>query len=216
MRSRPLRLVVVIELHRSPWHEFRPASSRSPRALGARRHPGRPRSRCVVARPGTLEQGRAALADPGRADHGARSPELPRVPHVQHDQIEHVLAQPVQPPRTADRRNPDPLRQISVARVVGAVRGAADVALMRAVDRPERQLRHHRTPARTRSGRQVVAAVIGSLSRNTSPGRRRRESSHALPAAHGSAPTWIGTCSAWAIRRPSASRQRGRGNRGSS
>ena len=110
-----------------------------------------------------LEQGRkAALADPRRADHGCEvAAKLPRMPHVQHDQIEHVLAQParlVQP----KRRNPDALLpDLGGARVVGAVRGAADVALMRAVDRPERQLltiehRHERSQIG-----QMVAAVIG-------------------------------------------------------
>ena len=110
-----------------------------------------------------LEQGgKAALADPGRADHRREvAAKLARVPHVQHDQVEHVLAQParlVEP----ERRDPDALLpDLGGARVVGAVRGAADVALMRAVDRPERQPvaiehRHERGQIR-----QVVAAVVG-------------------------------------------------------
>ena len=109
-----------------------------------------------------VEQGgKAALADPGRADHRREvAAKLARMPHVQHDQVEHVLAQParlIEP----ERRNPDALLpDLGGRRVVGAVRGAADVALMRAIDRPERQPlaiehRHERSQIR-----QVVAAVV--------------------------------------------------------
>ena len=69
-----------------------------------------------------------------------------------------------QPPRLVqpERRNPDALLpDLGGARVVGAVRGAADVALVRAVDRPEGQpvaIEHRHE--RGQIG-QVVAAVVG-------------------------------------------------------
>ena len=57
---------------------------------------------CAVAGAELVEQGgKAPLADPGRADHRREvAAELARVPHVHHDHLEHVLAQP-RPPRRA-------------------------------------------------------------------------------------------------------------------
>src|SRR6267378_2640761 len=52
-----------------------------------------------------------------------------------------------------------------------------------------------------RSGRWLLP-WYGSFSRKTSPGRTRApKKSRTDSTAHGMAPTWIGTCSAWATRR---------------
>src|SRR2546423_1389754 len=52
-----------------------------------------------------------------------------------------------------------------------------------------------------RSGRWLLP-WYGSLSRKTSPGRTRApKKSRTDSTAHGMAPTWIGTCSAWATSR---------------
>src|SRR3989440_8603359 len=52
-----------------------------------------------------------------------------------------------------------------------------------------------------RSGRWLLP-WYGSFSRKTSPGRTRApKKSRTDSTAHGIAPTWIGTCSAWATRR---------------
>src|SRR6266478_1685819 len=52
-----------------------------------------------------------------------------------------------------------------------------------------------------RSGRWLLP-WYGSFNRKTSPGRTRApKKSRTDSTAHGMAPTWIGTCSAWATRR---------------
>ena len=117
---------------------------------------GDPRSELVDQR---LEP---ALAHPGRADHRRHvAPEIPGMTHVEHDHLVHVVAQsaPVVEPQRRDAQAllPDLGRE----GVVGAVGGAADVALVRAVDRPEREpvAVEHRNEGR--QVRDVVASPIG-------------------------------------------------------
>src|SRR5207244_9153040 len=60
------------------------------------------------------------------------------------------------------------------------------------------------TKAGTKAGRsgRWLLPWYGSFSRKTSPGRTRApKKSRTDSTAHGMAPTWIGTCSAWATRR---------------
>ena len=89
---------------------------------------------------------------------------------IGHQHLQHVAshrAAVVEPQRRdANSLLPD----LGGGGIVGAVRGAADVALVRAVDRPEHRpvaLEHRHERGQVRN---VVAAVIGSFSRNTSPG----------------------------------------------
>ena len=107
------------------------------------------------------ERQHAPLPDMRRADHRREvAAEIVRMAHVGRQHLQHVAphhAAVVEPQRRdADALLPD----LGGAGVVGAVRGAADVALVRAVDRPE-----HRPVAlehRHEGGQigKVVAAVI--------------------------------------------------------
>ena len=82
-----------------------------------------------------------AFADVRRADHRREvAAKIVRVADVGHQHFEHIaphLAAVVEP----QRRDANPfLPDFRGGGVVGAVRGAADVALVRAVDRPEQRL----------------------------------------------------------------------------
>ena len=92
------------------------------------------------------------LAEMGGADHRREvAAEVARVADVQRDHVEHVVAQPSRLVEL-DRRDAQAfLLDLRRHRVVGAVRRAADVALVRAHDGPEQPLAVDRTPARTRS-----------------------------------------------------------------
>ena len=102
------------------------------------------------------------LADPGGADHRCEvAPELARMADVQDDHLEHVGAQAAflveLERRDADALLPD----LGGARVVGAVRRAADVALVRTVDRPEGEalaIEHRHEGGEVG---QMIAAVVG-------------------------------------------------------
>ena len=103
-----------------------------------------------------------ALAEPGRAYHCREiAPEVAGMADVEHDQLVDVLA-PHALVVEFQRRDAEAfLEDLGGGGVVGAVRGAADVALVRAVDRPEGKAvavehRHER-----RQVRQVIAAPIG-------------------------------------------------------
>ena len=81
------------------------------------------------------------LAEMRRAQHrGEVAAKLARVPHVQRQHVQHILARPAgfgQP----DRRNPQPfLPDLGRTGVIGAMGGAADIALMGAHDGPEQAL----------------------------------------------------------------------------
>ena len=91
------------------------------------------------------------LAHAGGADHGAQvAQEVVRVAHVGRDHLHHVVAHLARVVEL-QRRDAEPfLPDLRRAGVVGAVGRAADVALVRAVDRPEHQLAARRTRARTR------------------------------------------------------------------
>ena len=143
----------------------------------------------------------------------ARSPRKSRGWRTLVDQHLHDVAPQLAALVEPQRRDADALLpDLGGAGVVGAVRGAADVALVRAVDRPEHAACRRRTPARTRSG----PAGGCRRDRDRSAGRRRRAGFRprriraTARAAQGSAPTWIGTCSACAISRPSRSQIAGR------
>ena len=102
------------------------------------------------------------LADARRADHGREvAAEVARMAHVEHDHLVDVLA-PLALLVEHQRRDADAfLEDLGGAGVVGAVRGAADVALMRAVDRPERQPVAVEHGDEGRQIGQVVAAAVG-------------------------------------------------------
>ena len=108
------------------------------------------------------QRAKAPLADPGGADHRREiATKLARMADVEDDHLEHIGAQPALivelERRDADALLPD----LGGARVVGAMGGAADVALMRAVDRPEGQplaVEHRHEGGEIG---QMVAAVIG-------------------------------------------------------
>ncbi len=120
--------------------------------------------RGVGGRPTELgRQGQqAAFADMRRADHRREiAAEVARMAHIGGDHLEEVaahLAAIVEPQRgDADAFLPD----VGRGGVVGAVRRAADIALMRPVDRPEaRPVLLEDRHKRGQVG-QVVAAVIG-------------------------------------------------------
>ena len=118
---------------------------------------------CAVAGPNSSsKRAKPPLADPGRADHRREvAAELARVTDVQDDRLEHVGAQRAGVVEL-ERRDPDALLpDLGRAGVVGAVGGAADVALMRAVDRPEREALAVEHRDEGGEIRQVVAAVVG-------------------------------------------------------
>ena len=80
----------------------------------------------------------APLADARRADHGGQvAAEVARVADVEDDHLVDVVS-PLALVVELERRYPEPLLpDLGGGGIVGAVRGAADVALVRAVDRPE-------------------------------------------------------------------------------
>ena len=201
---------VVVEQRLAVVDAVRPfGDDRAGLPLGAVEHR---LDRGVGDRPAELrgQRQKAPLADMGRADHRREiAAEIARMAHIGRDHLQHVaahLAAVVEPQRRdADAFLPD----VGGGGVVGAVRRPADIALMGAVDRPEARapspgvLEHRHEGGQVG---QVVAAVIGIVeqkyvARWMSP---PKNSVTAL-AAKGSAPTWIGTCSAWAISRPSRS-----------
>ena len=103
-----------------------------------------------------------ALADARRADHGREiAAEVAGMAHVEHDHLVDVLA-PLALLVELQRRDADAfLVDLGGAGVVGAVRGAADVALVRAVDRPEGQAVAVEDRDEGRQVRQMVAAAVG-------------------------------------------------------
>ena len=102
-----------------------------------------------------------------RADHrGEVAAELARIAHVEREQVEQILARPAGLVES-DRRNAQAfLPDLGGAGIVGAMGGAADIALMGAHDGPEQPLaaieyRHERGQVR-----QMAAAVIGIVEQN--------------------------------------------------
>ena len=149
-----------------------------------------------------------ALADARRADHGREiAAEVAGMAHIEHDHLVDVLA-PLALLVELQRRNADAfLEDLGRAGVVGSVRGAADVALVRAVDRPEHQPVAVEDGHERRQVRQMIAAPVGVVQQVdvARPDPPLEELVHGPWPRTGSAPTWIGTCSAWAINRPSGS-----------
>ena len=103
-----------------------------------------------------------ALADARRADHGREiAAEVAGMAHIEHDHLVDVLA-PLALLVELQRRNADAfLVDLGGAGVVGAVRGAADVALVRAVDRPEGKTVVVEDRDEGREVRQMIAAPVG-------------------------------------------------------
>ena len=102
------------------------------------------------------------LADMRRADHRREiAAKIARVADIGRDHLEEVaahLAAIVEP----QRRDADPfLPDVGRGGVVGAVRRPADVALMRAVDRPEARLLAGEHRHKDGQIGQMIAAVIG-------------------------------------------------------
>ena len=151
-----------------------------------------------------LEQCREApFRQPCRSDHrGEIAAKIATVPNVRGEQRDNVVttnASVVElQRRDADALLPD-LRR---AGIVCAVRRASDVALVRAVDRPEEEFtavehRHERGHVR-----QMIAAMIWIVEQKNVAGMDlTAKASDTARAAQGIAPTCTGTCSACAIRR---------------
>ena len=158
----PEAVAVVVEDRLAPVHPVLPGGDAGARlALGAvqDRVDRRPDDRRAVL---LEEREEPALPDPGGADHRRQiALEVARVADVGRDHLEHVVADGPRLPEP-ERGDADPLLpDLGRPRVVGAVRGAADVALVRTVDRPEEEplAGEHRDEGR--EVRQVVVAVIG-------------------------------------------------------
>ena len=155
-------MAVVIEERLAVVHAVLPGRDHRARlAFGAVEHRLDRRVRGVPAELAGERQ-HAPLADMRRADHRREvAAEVVRMAHVGHQHFQHVA-----PHRAAvveaQRRDADALLpDLGGAGVVGTVGGAADVALVRAVDRPEHRSvvledRHERGQVG-----KVVAAVIG-------------------------------------------------------
>ena len=94
------------------------------------------------------------LAEMRRPEHrGEVAAEFAGVADVQRQQIEQVVAQ-LAGLVELDRRDAQAfLLDLGGAGIIGAMGGAADIALMRAHDGPEQPLARQRTPARRRSDR---------------------------------------------------------------
>ena len=124
-----------------------------------------------------------ALAHARRADHRPQiAHEVVRVAHVGRDHLQHVVAQ-LAGVVELERRDPQPLLpDLGRARVVGAVRGAADVRLMGAVDRPEGHLPVHEDRHEGGEVRQVVVAVVRIVQEEdvARPHARAEEVTHGL------------------------------------
>ena len=109
--------------------------------------------------PGQGQQ--AALTDMGRAGHRREvAPEIIGMAYIDHQHLQHVpphSALRIQPQRRdADALLPDLGRR----RIVGAMRRAADVGLVRPVDRPEHRRIAIEHRHEHRQIREVIAAVI--------------------------------------------------------
>ena len=90
----------------------------------------------------------------GAQHRGEVAAKLARIAHVQRQHIEDVLARPAGF-RELDRRDPQAfLPNLGGAGIIGAMGGAADIALMGADDGPEQALVASETGTKTvRSGR---------------------------------------------------------------
>ena len=118
---------------------------------------------CVVAEPNSASScPETALADARRADHGREiAAEVAGMAHIEHDHLVDVLA-PLALLVELQRRYADAfLVDLGGAGVVGPVRGAADVALVRAVDRPEDKTVVVEDRDERRQVRQMIAAPVG-------------------------------------------------------
>jgi hypothetical protein len=102
------------------------------------------------------------LAEMRGADHcGQIAAKIAGVADVQRDHVEHVLAQPTGLVELHWRNAQAFLVDLGRHRIVGAVGRAADIALMRAHDRPEQPLAAVEHRHEGGDIRQVAAAVIG-------------------------------------------------------
>src|SRR5215813_1545493 len=102
-----------------------------------------------------------ALTHARRAEHGPQvAEEIPRMADVGGDEVHHVVAQGSRVVEL-QRRDADPLLpDLRGPGVVGAVGGAADVALVRAIDGPEGEALAHEDGEERGEIGEVVAAVI--------------------------------------------------------
>ena len=112
------------------------------------------------------ERQHPALADMGRADHRREvAAEIARMADIGRDHLHHVAPHLAAVVKLQRRDAQAFLPDIGGAGVIGAVRGAADVALVRPVDRPETRLAAIGAWGENRDERgqirKVVAAVIG-------------------------------------------------------
>ncbi len=101
------------------------------------------------------------LPDAGRAHHGPQvALEVARVPHVGRHHLQHVVAQ-LAAVVELERGDADPfLPDLGGARVVGPVGRAADVVLVRPVDRPEHRPAAHEDREQDGEIGQVIVAVV--------------------------------------------------------
>ena len=134
------------------------------------------------------------LAEMRRAQHRREvAAKLAGVADVQRQQIEQVVAQPAGLVEL-DRRDAQALLpDLGRAGIVGAMGGAADVALMRAHDGPEQALVAIEYRHEGREIGQMAAAVIGIVEQDRRrPGATSLNRSSTASVAQGSAPTCTG------------------------
>ena len=155
---------VVIEKRLAIKHAVLPGRDHRARLLlGGIKNLFRPRLRPTGAPNSANSFDMPPLAEMRRADHRREiAAEVARVAHVQRQHVEQVVAQPAGLVEF-DRRDAQALLpDFGGVGIVGAMGGAADVALMRAHDGPEQpplagiEDRHERGEVR-----QMAAAVIG-------------------------------------------------------
>ena len=154
-------MAVVVEERLAVIHAVLPGRDHCARlAFGAVQHGLDRRERGVPAELAGERQ-HAPLADMRRADHRREvAAEVVRMAHVGHQHFQHVTPHRAAVVKAQWRDADALLPDLGGAGVVGTMGGAADVALVRAIDRPEHRLvvledRHERGQVG-----EMVAAVI--------------------------------------------------------
>src|SRR5262245_22241948 len=103
----------------------------------------------------------ASLADAGRSDHGREiTAEVTRVANVKHDHLVDILS-PLPLLIEHKWRDADALLEdFGCAGIVGSVRSATDIALVRSIDRPEHHAAAIEYGNEHRQVREMIATVI--------------------------------------------------------
>ena len=133
------------------------------------------------------------LAEMRRPQHrGEIAAKFARVSDVQRQQVEQIVAQ-LSGLVEFDRRDAQALlKDLGGGGIVGAMGGAADIALMGADDGPEQAFAA--VEHRHKSGQvgQMAAAIIGIVEQDDVAGLTSLKRSSTAIVAQGSAPTWTG------------------------